>query len=112
MRFTQAVADSLAVFDSASRELLLRVDFAALPELRRRGDSMLSTLSDGSIPVGVLLAGDGRHLYVAHTQADAISVLEAETLQLLRVLEAGDEPDGMGWSPLTLLSRDTSAAGP
>jgi YVTN family beta-propeller protein len=109
---TQAVTDSLAVIDRNTRELLQRVDFAALPELRRGGDSMLGSLSDGSIPVGVLLAGDGRRLYVAHTQADAVSVIDAETMELLRVVQAGDEPDGMGWSPQTLLSRDTSAVDP
>jgi len=109
---TQAVGDSLAVYDAATRELLERVDFSGESSLRRSGGSMLSDLSNGSIPVGLLLSGNGDRIYVAHTQSDAISVIDAQSLELLRVLDAGDEPDGMAWSPLRRdLSRGTSAGG-
>jgi DNA-binding beta-propeller fold protein YncE len=109
---TQAVGDSLAVFDVASRELLQRVDFSGEAQLRRTGGSTLSQLSKGSIPVGVLLAGSGDRLYVAHTQSDAISVIDAQSLELQQVLKAGDEPDGMAWSARrTAVSLGTSAGG-
>lgn len=99
---SQAVDDALAVIDVASRALLGRVDFSAEPVFRKTDGSMLGGLSDGSIPVGIQLSGNGQRIYVAHTQADAISVIDADTLEILRVVRAGDEPDGMGWSAVAV----------
>jgi DNA-binding beta-propeller fold protein YncE len=64
---------------------------------------MFGKLAPGSsIPVGVLLAGDGSRVFVAHTNAHAVSVYDPASWERTALLSAGPEPDGMGWSPLSV----------
>ena len=105
---TLAVGDALAVFDARRRERVARIDFSGNEALAPSSGSMLGRLGNGSIPVGVLLSGDGARLFVAHTQADAVSVIDADSLEVLRVVPGFREPDGMAWSARSALSPDTS----
>lgn len=92
-------ADALAVFDRARREERSRLQFDVPPDRTRRtlfGDM----LPDSSIPIGVLLSGDGGTLFVAHSNAHVITVYDARTLERRATIPTGLEPDGMGWSPL------------
>ena len=50
-------------------------------------------------PIGVLHAPDGSRVFFAHTTRDAVGVVDPETLEVERWIEAGDEPDGMAWVP-------------
>jgi DNA-binding beta-propeller fold protein YncE len=50
------------------------------------------------VPVGLVIHPSGEKAWVAATQADAVVVLEPETLNVLDALEAGREPDGMAYS--------------
>lgn len=93
--------DALIVLDSESRKEIARIDFAIAPD-RERKTLLGSALPDSSIPVGVLLSGDGRQLFVAHTNSHVISVYDAQTLERQALLPVGLEPDGMAWSPLEL----------
>ncbi len=91
-------ADALAVIDVAMRSVTHRLQFDIGPDRTRRtlfGDM----LPDSSIPIGVLLSGDGKTLFVAHSNAHVISVYDAATLERQAVIPAGLEPDGMAWSP-------------
>ena len=47
------------------------------------------------VPVGLLLAPDGRRAWVASTNADVVSELDVEKLVVVRRLTAGKEPDGL-----------------
>ena len=92
-------ADALAVIDRESRKELSRLQFDVPPDRSRRtlfGDM----LPDSSIPIGVLLSGDGQSLFVAHSNSHVITVYDAQSLQPRATIETGLEPDGMGWSPL------------
>ena len=55
-----------------------------------------------SVPVGILVPPDGRHAYVAHANADVISIIDLAALAVTGELRAGREPDGMAWSPVTV----------
>lgn len=57
-------------------------------------------LPDSSIPIGVLLSGDGQSLFVAHSNSHVITVYDAQSLERRATIPTGLEPDGMGWSPL------------
>lgn len=98
---TLARADALVVMGVAERRVLERLDFdvsAARPE-----KTLLSDLiPDSSIPVGVLLSGDGKWLFVAHTNAHLITLWDAATLEYQGDLSVGREPDGMAWSPVVV----------
>lgn len=92
-------ADALAVIDRDSREELRRLQFEVAPDRSRRtlfGDM----LPDSSIPIGVLLSGDGESLFVAHSNSHVITVYDAQSLERRATIPTGLEPDGMGWSPL------------
>lgn len=57
---------------------------------------------ESPVPVGILIPPDGKRAFVANTNADVISVLDLETLELVGRLLAGKEPDGLAYSPLEL----------
>jgi YVTN family beta-propeller protein len=60
-------------------------------------DRPIASLAGGSpLPVGLLVAPDGRSVYVAATMADRVVQLDARTLEVLRVIEVAGEPDGLG----------------
>ena len=92
-------ADALAVLDIHTRQEQTRLQFDIPPDRSRRtlfGDM----LPDSSIPIGVLLAGDGDELFVAHSNAHVVTVYDAQSLERRTAIATGLEPDGMGWSPL------------
>ena len=92
-------ADALAVLDRERREERRRLQFDIPPDRTRRtlfGDM----LPDSSIPIGVLLSGDGETLFIAHSNAHVITVYDAQTLERRATIPTGLEPDGMGWSAL------------
>ena len=57
---------------------------------------------DSSVPIGVVVDDTGTLAFVAHANADVITEVHLETGQILRMLTAGKEPDGMGFSPLVV----------
>jgi len=98
---TNARSGDLTVIDTARREVERRVklDLAASdPEGRLFGDRF----GESSVPIGIEIAPDGRRAWIAHSNADAIQVLDLESWRPIGVLTAGKEPDGMGYSPLTV----------
>jgi hypothetical protein len=54
------------------------------------------------VPIGVVVDGEGNHAFVAHANADVITEVDLATGEIVRMLRAGREPDGMGWSALAI----------
>ncbi len=54
---------------------------------------------DSSVPIGVVADDTGRYAYVAHANADVITEILLADGAVTRILRAGKEPDGMGYSP-------------
>ena len=48
---------------------------------------------------GLLVARDGRSAYVAATMADRVVPVRYRTLEVLRTVDVGGEPDGLGSTP-------------
>ncbi|MCA1734158.1 MAG: hypothetical protein LC732_11215, partial [Acidobacteria bacterium] len=79
---------------SARRELRrARLDLTTAPDAAQRlfGDRF----GKSPVPVGLVMAADGKSAFVAATQADAVVVIDTETLEVINILKAGREPDGM-----------------
>ena len=57
---------------------------------------------NSSVPIGVLIEPDGKRAFVAHANGDAISIVDLQRWQKVGTLTAGKEPDGMGYSKLTV----------
>jgi len=102
---TNAEAGTLSVVDAAKGEVVRTVELdlaASDPEGRLFGDRF----GGSSVPIGVEIAPDGKTAWIAHSNADAVQVLDLETWKPTGILEAGKEPDGMAYSPLTLTGGD------
>jgi YVTN family beta-propeller protein len=89
----------IAVFDVAAREEVRRIpqDLRAVDtEERLFGDSF----GESSVPIGIVIHPNGKHAWVAHTNADVVAEIDLEEWKIVRLLRAGREPDGMAYSAL------------
>jgi DNA-binding beta-propeller fold protein YncE len=96
---TRARAGDLAIYDAATFEELRVVAFdleSMDVEERLFGDRF----GDSSVPIGVIVDAEGAVAWVAHANADVITEIDLATGEIICVLRAGKEPDGMGFSPL------------
>jgi YVTN family beta-propeller protein len=93
-----AKTGDVAVLDAATRTVVRRIslDREAVPGA---SDRLFSTrFGKSPVPVGILIAPDGRHAYVASTNADVVSVIDLEKLAVVDRITAGHEPDGLAGS--------------
>jgi len=89
----------IAVLDVATRKEIRRIpqDLRAVDT----GDRLFGDqFGESSVPIGIVIHPDGKKAWVAHTNADVVVEIDLETWQIVRLLEAGREPDGMAYSPL------------
>jgi DNA-binding beta-propeller fold protein YncE len=96
---TRARAGDLAIYDAATFDEIRVVSFdieSMDVEDRLFGDRF----GDSSVPIGVIVDGSGETAWVAHANADIITEIDLASGAITRMLRAGREPDGMGFSPL------------
>jgi DNA-binding beta-propeller fold protein YncE len=93
---TCAGASELVSFDVAARSERARrkVDVPLAPGAGQRPFARLAP--DSVLPAGLRVAADGRTAYVAATMGDRVVQYGLPTLETLRVIEVGGEPDGLG----------------
>lgn len=96
---SNARTGDLAVFDARARKEARRIALRA--ELRAT-EGRLMTFGDSSVPIGVVVHPRGRRAWVAHANADVITVLDLEKWTAVGTLRAGREPDGMAYTPLAV----------
>ena len=98
---TRARAGDLAIYDATTFEELRVVAFdleSMDVEERLFGDRF----GDSSVPIGVVVDSAGRRAWVAHANADVITEIDLGSGNVVRTLRAGREPDGMGFSELSV----------
>ena len=89
----------IAVLDAASRNEVRRIpqDLRAVDT----GDRLFGDqFGESSVPIGIVIHPSGKKAWVAHTNADVVVEIDLESWKIVRLLEAGREPDGMAYSPL------------
>ncbi len=89
----------IAVLDVAARKEVRRIpqDLRAVDtEERLFGDSF----GESSVPIGIVIHPDGSTAWIAHTNADVVAEINLEKWEIVRLLKAGREPDGMAYSAL------------
>jgi DNA-binding beta-propeller fold protein YncE len=94
---TRARAGDLAVYDAATFELVRTVAFD-LESLGSDGRLFRDRFGKSSVPIGVVVDAAGDRAFVAHANADVITEVDLASGEVVRVLRAGREPDGMGYS--------------
>jgi YVTN family beta-propeller protein len=97
---TCAGSSELVAIDVASRKLRDRrkVDVPLAPGAAARPFAGL--VPGSALPVGLLVAPDGRSAYVAATMGDRVVRYELLTLDALRSIEVDGEPDGLASTPV------------
>lgn len=95
---TCAGSSELVAFDVATRRerARRRVDVPLAPGAAQRPFAQLAPGS--SLPVGLLVSCDGHSAFVAATMGDRVVQFDARTLEPLRSIEIGGEPDGLASS--------------
>jgi len=95
---TCAGSSELVSFDMATRQERARrkVDVPLAPGAAQRPFAQLAPGS--SLPVGLLVSRDGHSAFVAATMGDRVVQYDAVTLEPLRSIEIGGEPDGLASS--------------
>ncbi len=102
---TNARGNDLSVFSTAKLEEIRRVPFAAVS--KDAGGRLFSDrFGSSSVPIGIEIVDAEGRAYVAHANADDISIVDLESWQVVGTLSAGREPDGMGFSPLTVANEE------
>lgn len=101
---SNARSGDVAVFDTVTKKLVGRVPMQAAGEQAPRNDArpLASQFGDGPVPVGILMPETLSVAFVANTNADTVTVIDLDTLKIVGRLKAGREPDGLGYSTLTL----------
>jgi len=97
---TCAGAGELVAYDVSSRRERAR-RLVEVPLAPGAEDRPFARLAPGSVlPVGLLVARDGRSAYVAATMGDQVVQYDTTTLEFRRRIEVGGEPDGLGSTPV------------
>lgn len=90
-----ARSGEVVVFDVARRAEVKRIPIGA-QALPGSGNRVFSDqFGKSPVPVGLLIAPDGKRAWVASTNADVVSAIDLESLALTGRLAAGKEPDGL-----------------
>jgi YVTN family beta-propeller protein len=98
---SNARSGDIAVFDTKSLTEVRRITMkaeATSTEGRLFGDRF----GKSSVPIGIVVRPDGKRAFVAHTNADSISVIDLEAWKVTGTLTAGKEPDGLAYSKLAV----------
>ncbi|HVR41864.1 MAG TPA: cytochrome D1 domain-containing protein [Thermoanaerobaculia bacterium] len=94
-----ARSGEVVLIDAGERRELRRaaLDLGTAPDAAQRlfGDQFGAS----PVPVGIVMAADGKTAFVAATQSDAVVVIDTATLEVRDLLKAGREPDGMALAP-------------
>jgi YVTN family beta-propeller protein len=91
-----AKSGDVAVFNVASRKEVGRISLDR-EAVAGSSDRLFSTqFGKSPVPVGLLIAPDGKRAWVASTNADVVTLLDLERLAVLSRITPGKEPDGLG----------------
>jgi YVTN family beta-propeller protein len=105
-----ARSGDVAVFDTEARSLVRRVAMQVKAGEKKDERLFGDRFGDSPVPIGILVPPDGRHAYVANTNADMVTVIDLSNWEITGRLTAGAEPDGMAYSPLGPPRPDAGAS--
>lgn len=95
---SNARSGDLSVLSVSELKLTRRIPLSL--EATATEGRLMDDFGESSVPIGVVVEPDGKRAYVAHANADQITVIDLATWLVTGSLTAGKEPDGMAYSPL------------
>lgn len=93
-----ASSGDVAVLDTASRKEIQRISIDREAVSGSESRLFSDRFGKSPVPVGLLIAPDGKRAWVASTNADIVSVIDLDRLAVVGRLTAGKEPDGLAGS--------------
>lgn len=101
---SNARSGDVAIFDAATRKEIRRIPMLLKPaEGSTSGQRLFGNqFGQSPVPVGILVASRLSHAFVANTNADIVTMIDLKTWEVAGRLTAGKEPDGLGYSQVTL----------
>ena len=101
---SNARSGDVAIFDAAAKKEIRRIPMLLKPaEGSTSGQRLFGgQFGQSPVPVGILVAPRLSHAFVANTNADIVTMIDLKTWQVAGRLTAGKEPDGLGYSQLTV----------
>ncbi len=100
---SNAKSGDLTVFDAVGMEESRRVDLALEAE-ETEGRLFGDAFKQSSVPIGILVAPGSERAFVAHANADVVSVLDLRSWKVTGYLRGGEEPDGLGYSTVEVVT--------
>lgn len=97
-----AKSGDVAVFDARGRTELRRIAMKESGAEAKEERRSAGVVGGGPEPIGIMIPPDGRHAYVANTNADNVTVIDLSTWRIADRLQTGRQPDGLGYSPVDL----------
>jgi YVTN family beta-propeller protein len=98
---SNAQSGDVAVFDAETKKEIARISMKASDEELQTAGRMFEGFEGSPVPIGILMHPDGKLAFVANTNADMISIIDLETLEVTGRIKTGRQPDGLGWSAVT-----------
>ena len=90
-----ARSGDVAVLDAGSRKEIQRISIDREAVSGSEARLFSDRFGKSPVPVGLLIAPDGKRAWVASTNADVVSVIDLDRLAVVGRLTAGKEPDGL-----------------
>ena len=105
---TNARGNDLSVYSTEELKEVGTVGFEAVSK-DTEGRLFSDRFGSSSVPIGIEIVDEENRAYVAHANADDISIIDLEQWKVVGTLSAGEEPDGMGYSPMVPIGDSASA---
>ena len=99
---------TLNIIDTATRTLVRTIDLGLQANLNESG-GLSDQFPQDSVPIGIEVAPDGERVWIAHAGADRVQELAVGSWTQTRLLKTGREPDGMAFSPVSVVPVEPSA---
>jgi YVTN family beta-propeller protein len=101
---SNAVSGDVAIFDTVTKKKITSLPMQKPGEQLPKDDvkRMASQFGSGPVPVGILMPDDLQLAFVANTNFDTVTVIDLDSLRVVDRVKAGREPDGLGYSALTV----------
>lgn len=100
---SNARSGDVAVFDAVTKKEVRRIPMQVKAnEASSSSGRIFNQFGQSPVPVGILMSPRLSHAFVANTNADIVTMIDLKTWQIVDRLTAGKEPDGLGYSQVSV----------
>lgn len=92
---SNAKSGNIEVFDAQNFKKLHTIPISEMEVSDNQG-RMSAAIGTGPIPIGILMHPNGKYAFIANTNADIVTVLDLEKMNIAGRIATGKEPDGLG----------------